>query len=152
MKKSVTTLKYHHEAYVFICHFNWNLSVYTREGNGNTLQYSCLENSMDKGAWWTTVHGVTKSQMQLNDWAGTSVCTNTNLRVSGSPSSTWKVKGHSKRGEKSFLFKEKKPFFFFLFGILFAHLSYFYCLLALWILVAYLYSWCASKEMPTETL
>ena len=31
------------------------------EGNGNPLQYSCLENSMDKGAWWATVHGVTKS-------------------------------------------------------------------------------------------
>ena len=31
------------------------------EGNGNPLQYSCLENPMDRGAWWTTVHGVTKS-------------------------------------------------------------------------------------------
>ena len=30
--------------------------------NGNLLQYSCLENSMDRGAWWGTVHGVTKSQ------------------------------------------------------------------------------------------
>ena len=30
-------------------------------GNGNPLQYSCLENSMDRGAWQTTVHGVTKS-------------------------------------------------------------------------------------------
>ena len=29
-------------------------------GNGHPLQYSCLENSMDRGAWWTTVHGVTK--------------------------------------------------------------------------------------------
>ena len=33
-----------------------------REGNGNPLQYSYLENSMDGGAWWATVHGVTKSQ------------------------------------------------------------------------------------------
>ena len=32
------------------------------EGNGNPLQYSCLENSMDRGARWATVHGVTKSQ------------------------------------------------------------------------------------------
>ena len=32
------------------------------EGNGNPLQYSCLENSMDGGAWWATVHGVTKIQ------------------------------------------------------------------------------------------
>ena len=31
-----------------------------REGNGNPLQYSCLGNPMDKGAWWATVHGVTK--------------------------------------------------------------------------------------------
>ena len=32
------------------------------EGNGNPFQYSCLENPMDKGVWWATVHGVTKSQ------------------------------------------------------------------------------------------
>ena len=32
------------------------------EGNGNPLQYSCLENSMDGGAWWATVHGITKSR------------------------------------------------------------------------------------------
>ena len=32
------------------------------EGNGNPLQYSCLENSMDGGAWWSTVRGVAKSQ------------------------------------------------------------------------------------------
>ena len=32
------------------------------EGNGYPFQYSCLENSMDRGAWWATVHGVTKSQ------------------------------------------------------------------------------------------
>ena len=31
------------------------------EGNGNPLQYSCLENSMDRGAWWVTVHGVAES-------------------------------------------------------------------------------------------
>ena len=31
-------------------------------GNGNTLQYSCLENPMDRGAWWATVHGVAKSR------------------------------------------------------------------------------------------
>ena len=31
--------------------------------NGNPLQYSCLKNSMDRGAWWVTVHGVAKSQM-----------------------------------------------------------------------------------------
>ena len=37
------------------------------EGNGNPLQYSCLENSMDGGTCQTTVHGVAKSQTQLSD-------------------------------------------------------------------------------------
>ena len=32
-------------------------------GNGNPVQYSCLENPMDLGAWWATVHGVTESDM-----------------------------------------------------------------------------------------
>ena len=36
------------------------------EGNGNSLQYSCLENPMDRRAWWATVHGVTQSQTQLS--------------------------------------------------------------------------------------
>ena len=40
-----------------------------RGGNGNPLQYSCLENSMDRGAWWATAHGVTKSQTRLRDLA-----------------------------------------------------------------------------------
>ena len=37
-------------------------------GNGTTLQYSCLENPMDGGAWGTTVHGAKKSQTSLSDW------------------------------------------------------------------------------------
>ena len=37
------------------------------EGNGNPLQNSCLENPTDRGAWWATVHGVTKSRTQLCD-------------------------------------------------------------------------------------
>ena len=41
------------------------------EGNDNPLQYSCLGNPMDQGAWWTTVHGVAKSGTRLNDWAHT---------------------------------------------------------------------------------
>ena len=36
---------------------------YPGEGNGNSLQYSCLENSMERGPWWATVHGVTESDM-----------------------------------------------------------------------------------------
>ena len=38
----------------------------TGEGNGNPLQYCCLENPMDRGVWWATVHGVTKSRTQLS--------------------------------------------------------------------------------------
>ena len=37
------------------------------EGNGNPLQYSCLENAMDRGAWWATVHGVAKSRTRLSE-------------------------------------------------------------------------------------
>ena len=37
------------------------------EGNGNTLQYSCLENPMDRAAWRATVHGLTKSKTRLRD-------------------------------------------------------------------------------------
>ena len=37
------------------------------EGDGNPLQYSCLENSMNRGAWWVTVHRVTKSWTQLSN-------------------------------------------------------------------------------------
>ena len=37
------------------------------ERHGNTLQYSCLGNPMDRGAWWAPVHGVTKSQTRLSD-------------------------------------------------------------------------------------
>ncbi len=39
------------------------------EGNGNPLHYSCLENPMDGGAWWTTVHRVTKSQTRLKQFS-----------------------------------------------------------------------------------
>ena len=39
---------------------------------GCLLQYSCLDNFIDKGAWWATVHGVTKSQTQLSDFHFTS--------------------------------------------------------------------------------
>ena len=37
------------------------------EGNGYSLQYSCLENPMDRGAWWDVVHGVSKSRTRLSD-------------------------------------------------------------------------------------
>ena len=40
---------------------------YPGEGNKNTLQYSCLENPKDRGAWWATVHGLADSWTQLSD-------------------------------------------------------------------------------------
>ena len=44
------------------------LSGLIGEGNGIPLQYSCLENPMDRGAWWAAVHGVAKSQARLSDF------------------------------------------------------------------------------------
>ena len=41
------------------------------EGNGTPLQYSCLENPMDGGAWWAAVHGVAKSRRRLSDFTFT---------------------------------------------------------------------------------
>ena len=44
------------------------ISIIIREGNGNPLQYSCLENPMDGGAWWAAVHGVARSGTRLSDF------------------------------------------------------------------------------------
>ena len=43
-------------------------SALVREGDGTPLQYSCLENPMDGGAWWAAVHGVAKSWAQLSNF------------------------------------------------------------------------------------
>ena len=51
------------------------------EGNGNPLQYSCLENPMDGGAWWATVHWVAKSQILLSNL--------TNFNFIWPPSAIW---------------------------------------------------------------
>ena len=45
-------------------HFHFSLSC-IGEGNGNPLQYSCLENPRDRGAWWAAVYGVAQSQTRL---------------------------------------------------------------------------------------
>ena len=55
---------------------NWatSLSLFisgTGDRNGNPLQYSCLENPTDRGAWWAAVHGVAKSQTRLSDFTFT---------------------------------------------------------------------------------
>ena len=41
------------------------------EGNGTLLQYSCLENPMDGGAWWAALHGVTQSRTRMSDFTFT---------------------------------------------------------------------------------
>ena len=51
------------------------------EGNGNPLQYSCLKNPMDGGAWWATVHGVAKSRTQLSDFTFTFTHTHTSTHT-----------------------------------------------------------------------
>ena len=48
-----------------------HLAVLNGEGNGTPLQYSCLENPMDGGAWWAAVHGVTKSRIRLSNFTFT---------------------------------------------------------------------------------
>ena len=44
---------------------------YSGEGNGTPIQYSCLENPMDRGAWWAAVRGVANSRTRLNDFTFT---------------------------------------------------------------------------------
>ena len=58
--------------------FPWNCpslmvsdALYVGEGNGTPLQYSCLENPMDRGAWWAAVHGVAKSRTWLSNFTFT---------------------------------------------------------------------------------
>ena len=58
---------------VKICHYSFCCCLVTKfgEGNGTPLQYCCLENSMDGGAWWAAVHGVAKSRTWLSDFTFT---------------------------------------------------------------------------------
>ena len=55
----------------FFLKFKCWVSPFTREGNGTPLQYSCLENPMDGGAWWAAVHGVANSRTRLSDFTFT---------------------------------------------------------------------------------
>ena len=51
---------------------NWHtIAIYLGEGNGTPLQHSCLENPMDRGAWWAAVHGVAKSRTRLSNFTFT---------------------------------------------------------------------------------
>ena len=51
-------------------HFHFSLSC-IGEGNGNPLQCSCLENAMDRGAWWAAAHGIAKSRTRLSNFTFT---------------------------------------------------------------------------------
>ena len=51
--------------------FLWVSGQFFGEGNGTPLQYSCLENPMNGGAWWAAVHGVAKSRARLSDFTST---------------------------------------------------------------------------------
>ena len=48
--------------------------VWIGEGNGNPLQFSCLENPWDRGAWWAAIYGVTRSQTRLKGLSSSSSC------------------------------------------------------------------------------
>ena len=61
-------------------HFHCSLSC-TGEGNGNPLQYSCLENPLDGGAWQATVHGVAKSWTRLSDFTFTLLLRERNVEI-----------------------------------------------------------------------
>ena len=63
------------------------------EGNGNPLQYSCLENAMDRGAWWAVVHGVTKSRTWLSVRAHTHPARSQDLDHGRSPEFKSESKG-----------------------------------------------------------
>ena len=56
-------------------------------GHGNPLQYSCLENPMDRGAWWATVHRVTKSWTRLK-LLSMHACTDSVIGIAGGPGRT----------------------------------------------------------------
>ena len=61
-------------------HFHFSLSC-IGEGNGNPLQSSCLENALDRGAWWATVHGIPKSQTRLRVHACNATLGSSNPRL-----------------------------------------------------------------------
>ena len=76
------------------------------EGNGNPLQYSCLENPMDGGAWWATVHGVAKSRTRLSDFTFTF----TMNKASGGdgPITPWQIDGETMEIVTDFIFLGSK--------------------------------------------
>ena len=51
--------------------YHVSIYIYTGKGNGTPLQFSCLENPMDRGAWWAAVHGVAKNRTRLSNFTFT---------------------------------------------------------------------------------
>ena len=85
-------------SFVYIWFFIWAyVGASVGEGNGTPLQYSCLENPMDRGAWKAAVHGVTKSQTWLSDFTFTfhfhakEIATHSSVLV-------WRIPGMGKPG------------------------------------------------------
>ena len=71
----------------------------TGESNGTPLQYSCLENPMDGGAWWATVHGVAKSRTRLRDFTFTFHCHALEKEMATHSSVlAWRIPGAEKPG------------------------------------------------------
>ena len=73
--------------------FHFSLSC-TGEGNGNLLQYSCLENPRDGGAWWAATYGVAQSWTRLKQLSSSS---NSNLQVQGNPNQPHVLISHYNR-------------------------------------------------------
>ena len=69
------------------------------EGSGTPLQYSCLENPMDGGAWWAIVHGVAKSQTRLSEFTFT-LCFHALEKEMATHSSVlaWRIPGTAEPG------------------------------------------------------
>ena len=81
-------------------HFHFSLSC-IGEGNGNPLQYSCLDNLRDRGAWWAAIHGVAQSRTWLSDLAAAAAA-DISIRFSTSNTSNfsyWMRGEKEKRGE-----------------------------------------------------
>ena len=73
-----------------------------REDNGNPLQYSCLENPVDGGAWWAAVHGVAKSRTQLNDFPFTFHALEKEMATHSS-ALAWRIPGTGEPGGLPFM-------------------------------------------------
>ena len=82
-------------------HFHFSLS-YTGEGNGNPLQYSCLENPRDGGAWWAAIHGVAQSRTQLMWLSSNSSSRPTYPKVKGMGKKHFATQDHLRQCERNY--------------------------------------------------